>query len=206
MNLKTDYRDEILKQGERRKYKLVDDKGNVFISGLHLEKDYIPLQEGDDFGAVDVNNITKSLNLLPISDGSALPISKGGTGGTHKYAALKNLGLLRNYEENVYFFDADANKYTQILSIPFKQRGIFLFEWGVEKLKVSDYILRLQFNQNKNIIYKRVHQWGGGSTGGDGLFILYLNDIQNVDVLFYPVGARQTNGEIHTRVIRLGDI
>lgn len=64
MSLKTDYKDEILRDGEDRRYNLVDENGRVVYSNIKLDKAYTPQQEGDEFNAKDVNNITKSVNQL----------------------------------------------------------------------------------------------------------------------------------------------
>lgn len=64
MSLKTDYKDEILRDGEDRRYNLVDENGRVVYSNIKLDKAYTPQQEGDEFNAQDVNNITKSINQL----------------------------------------------------------------------------------------------------------------------------------------------
>lgn len=64
MSLKTDYKDEILRDGEDRRYNLVNENGQVVYSNIKLEKAYTPQQEGDEFNAKDVNDITKSINQL----------------------------------------------------------------------------------------------------------------------------------------------
>lgn len=62
MSLKTDYKDEILRDGEDRRYNLVDENGKVVYSNIKLDKAYTPQQEGDEFNAKDVNDITKAIN------------------------------------------------------------------------------------------------------------------------------------------------
>lgn len=64
MSLKTDYKDEILRDGEDRRYNLVDENGRVVYSNIKLDKAYTPQQEGDEFNAQDVNNITQQINEL----------------------------------------------------------------------------------------------------------------------------------------------
>jgi hypothetical protein len=62
MSLKTDYVDEILREGEQRKYNLMNDNGVALYSNVRLEKAYTPKQYGTKFSAEDVNSITKSIN------------------------------------------------------------------------------------------------------------------------------------------------
>lgn len=62
MSLKTDYVDEILQEGEQRKYNLIDNNGVALYSNVRLEKAYTPKQYGTKFSAEDVNSITKSIN------------------------------------------------------------------------------------------------------------------------------------------------
>lgn len=64
MSLKTDYKDEILRDGEDRRYNLVDENGRVVYSNIKLDKAYTPQQEGDEFNAKDVNEIHGRLNGL----------------------------------------------------------------------------------------------------------------------------------------------
>ena len=64
MSLKENYKDEILKTGQSRTYNMVDSNGGVLYSNVKLEKSYTPKQEGDNFGANDINAITKAINDL----------------------------------------------------------------------------------------------------------------------------------------------
>ena len=64
MSLKTDYKDEILRDGEYRRYDLVDENGKVVYSNIRLDKAYTPRQDGDEFNAKDVNSITSIVNSL----------------------------------------------------------------------------------------------------------------------------------------------
>ncbi len=62
MSLKENYKDEILETGQSRTYNMVDSNGGVLYSNVKLEKAYTPKQEGDNFGANDINQITKAIN------------------------------------------------------------------------------------------------------------------------------------------------
>lgn len=62
MSLKTDYVDEILQEGEQRKYNLIANNGVALYSNVRLEKAYTPKQYGTKFSAEDVNSITKAVN------------------------------------------------------------------------------------------------------------------------------------------------
>lgn len=64
MSLKTDYKDEILRDGEDRRYNLVDENGRVVYSNIKLEKAYTPQQQGDNLSANDINAITKAVNKI----------------------------------------------------------------------------------------------------------------------------------------------
>lgn len=62
MRLKENYIDEILQDGEQRKYNLIGDNGSTLYSNVRLEKAYTPKQHGTKFSAEDVNSITKAVN------------------------------------------------------------------------------------------------------------------------------------------------
>lgn len=49
-----DYQDEIVGGDGKRKYKIVDNQGKILHSGVEIQKDYIPEQEGTTFGASDI--------------------------------------------------------------------------------------------------------------------------------------------------------
>lgn len=62
MSLKTDYKDEMLKSGEQRRYNLVASNGSTLYSNVRLEKAYTPQVEGDKFSAKDINDTNKAIN------------------------------------------------------------------------------------------------------------------------------------------------
>lgn len=64
--LRTDFKDEILREGETHRVYNIKRKGTdeVVESEVYLEKAYEALQEGDEFGAKDVNEIHVRLNSL----------------------------------------------------------------------------------------------------------------------------------------------
>lgn len=62
MSLKTNYKDEILKIGEQRRYNLVAGNGSTLYSNVRLEKAYTPQVEGDKFSAKDINDTNKAIN------------------------------------------------------------------------------------------------------------------------------------------------
>lgn len=62
MSLKENYKNEILEAGQSRTYNMVGSNGEVLYSNVKLEKAYTPKQEGDNFGANDINQITKAIN------------------------------------------------------------------------------------------------------------------------------------------------
>lgn len=64
--LRTDFKDEILQEGETHRVYNIKRKGTdeVVESEVYLEKAYEALQEGDEFGAKDVNEIHVRLNGL----------------------------------------------------------------------------------------------------------------------------------------------
>ena len=64
MSLKTDYKDEILRDEEDRRYNLVDENGRVVYSNIRLDKAYTPQQEGDKFSAKDINDTNKAVSDL----------------------------------------------------------------------------------------------------------------------------------------------
>ena len=62
MSLKSNYKDEILKIGEQRRYNLVASNGSTLYSDVRLEKAYTPQVEGDKFSAKDINDTNKAIN------------------------------------------------------------------------------------------------------------------------------------------------
>lgn len=62
MSLKTNYKDEMLKIGEQRRYNLVASNGSTLYSSVRLEKAYTPQVEGDKFSAKDINDTNKAIN------------------------------------------------------------------------------------------------------------------------------------------------
>lgn len=62
MSLKTNYKDEMLKSGEQRRYNLVASNGSTLYSNVRLEKAYTPQVEGDRFSAKDINDTNKAIN------------------------------------------------------------------------------------------------------------------------------------------------
>ncbi len=69
--LRTDFKDEILQEGEEHRVYNIKRKGTdeVVESEVYLEKAYTPQQEGDEFGAKDANEINGRLNgLAPMNE------------------------------------------------------------------------------------------------------------------------------------------
>lgn len=64
MSLKTNYKDEMLKSGEQRRYNLVASNGSTLYSNVRLEKAYTPQVEGDKFSAKDINDTNVAINDL----------------------------------------------------------------------------------------------------------------------------------------------
>ena len=64
--LRTDFKDEILQEGEEHRIYSIKRKGTdeIVESDIYLEKAYTPLQEGNEFGAKEVNEIHGRLNGL----------------------------------------------------------------------------------------------------------------------------------------------
>ena len=64
--LRTDFKDEILQEGEEHRIYSIKRKGTdeIVESDIYLEKAYTPSQEGDEFGAKEVNEIHGRLNGL----------------------------------------------------------------------------------------------------------------------------------------------
>ena len=70
MSLKTDFKDEILQEGEEhRRYNIKrSDTNEVVENDVYLERADTPQQVGDDFSAGDLNQMTTILNKV-VSDG-----------------------------------------------------------------------------------------------------------------------------------------
>lgn len=63
MTLKVDFKDEILADGKTHKeYDLVDDKGTVLETNLHLVRKDIPREVGSEYGAKEINNLNEEVN------------------------------------------------------------------------------------------------------------------------------------------------
>lgn len=66
MSLKTDYKNDILDTSvnEERTYNLVDANGNIVYEGVKLRETTVFTQEGDSFGAGDINATNGMVNKL----------------------------------------------------------------------------------------------------------------------------------------------
>lgn len=63
MALKTDFKDEILSSSQPyRTYNIVDNNGETLYSNVRISKAYTPQQEGDEFGAKQINETNKAIN------------------------------------------------------------------------------------------------------------------------------------------------
>lgn len=63
MSLRTDFKDEI-PAGGSRKYGLVDNSGNYLYKDVKIVRTNENVQDGDEFGAAEVNTIHEYLNLM----------------------------------------------------------------------------------------------------------------------------------------------
>jgi hypothetical protein len=80
MSLKTNYKDEMLKSGEQRRYNLVASNGSTLYSNVRLEKAYTPQVEGDKFSAKDINDTNRVVNDLDESYRTQYSLSEKFTG------------------------------------------------------------------------------------------------------------------------------
>lgn len=104
MALRTDFKDDVFE--ENRKYRLIEnDDGTVSFVDVTIYT-----QEGDVFGANDINETNAEVNRVANELGNkassghthtaseinsgTLPVSRGGTGGTERKTAFKNLAFL----------------------------------------------------------------------------------------------------------------
>lgn len=64
--LKTDFRDEILPDGDSHRVYNIKKKGTnaIIESDVYLEKAYTPRQEGDEYGAREINELNTKVNDL----------------------------------------------------------------------------------------------------------------------------------------------
>lgn len=62
--IKENYKDEVLPEGlTSRTYNVVAEDGQVLHTNVHLEKAYVPVVQGDQFGALQINEMAKSINV-----------------------------------------------------------------------------------------------------------------------------------------------
>lgn len=65
MVLKTDFKDEILSDSQPyRIYNIVDSNGSTLYNNVRITKAYTPQQEGDEFGAKQINETNKAINEI----------------------------------------------------------------------------------------------------------------------------------------------
>ena len=65
MVLKTDFKDEILSDSQPyRIYNIVDSNGSTLYNNVRITKAYTPQQEGDEFGAKQINETNKAINNM----------------------------------------------------------------------------------------------------------------------------------------------
>lgn len=65
MSLKTNFKDEILQEGEtHRRYNIRDQEGGVLYENVHFERSDTPQQIGDEFGSGTLNQMTTILNKV----------------------------------------------------------------------------------------------------------------------------------------------
>lgn len=63
--IKEDYKNEVLPEGVMyRTYNIVDEEGTIIHSNVHFEKAYVPIVTGDDFGALQINEMAKGVNAI----------------------------------------------------------------------------------------------------------------------------------------------
>lgn len=63
MALKTDFKDEILQEGQQhREYDLVSQNGSIIQTNVHLVRKDTPQQVGDNYGAKDINELNTEVN------------------------------------------------------------------------------------------------------------------------------------------------
>lgn len=65
MSLKTNFKDEILQEGETyRRYNIKNQEGSTVYANVHLERADTPQQVGDEFGSGTLNTMTTILNKV----------------------------------------------------------------------------------------------------------------------------------------------
>lgn len=63
-DLKTDYKDEVLQEGQTHRTYNIKKGTETVQAGVYLEPAYTPRQEGDDYGAKDINELNKIVNSM----------------------------------------------------------------------------------------------------------------------------------------------
>lgn len=84
MPLKTDFKDEILAEGtEYRVYDIVNSGGTPVYENIHLVRKDTPQQEGDDYGAEEINTLNETVNNCQkkVLSGSSVPNAELGSDG-----------------------------------------------------------------------------------------------------------------------------
>lgn len=112
------FQDEIVGGDNIRRYKLIDENGNVIYSGLKIEKDYIPDQEGTTFGASDVKELQDGIQTGWSKVDEALTVAGNDpVTQTFFFSAPSSITSVLQFGTKVKFTQDGTVKYATVKSI-----------------------------------------------------------------------------------------
>lgn len=130
MSLRTDFKDEI-PAGGSRKYGLVDNSGNYLYKDVKIVRTNENVQDGDEFGAAEVNTIHEYLNLMhndnllvngdfQINQRGKNEYSANGTEYTVDMWRIHNNHTLTVFDGYIKIETRDGHNvyFTQVISLP----------------------------------------------------------------------------------------
>lgn len=142
--LKTDYKDQLLNSlvNTKRVYNLVDADGNVVRENVSLEDVTVYSQDGDNFGAVDINKTNEEVNQL------------------NRNLTANGSGFYFDYQDGKYGFNTDPNRGADTFS-PFSG-GVLVWEQAsiTPTIGTTTYYHRFAFDANKDSV---IFSWCNGN-------------------------------------------
>lgn len=178
--LRTDFKDEILQEGEEHRIYSIKRKGTdeIVESDIYLEKAYTPLQEGDEFGAKEVNEINGRLNGLAPQNllvNGDFKCWQRGTSFTddYGYAAIYTADMWQisstggktcsavKVDNGIKIYGQTESRLSQFIPYEYDDLGVASFSFVIdgklnihENVSISEEIVGLENNNKRQIALK----------------------------------------------------
>ena len=215
--LRTDFKDEILQEGETHRVYDIKRKGTdeIVESDIYLEKAYTPLQEGDNFGAKEVNEIHGRLNgLAPqnlLINGDFNIWQRGTTFNDIANQYTADMWRIENAASSVTLVErstdvpsnADCN-YSIHLKDTWSNANFYLIQKGMNFK--GNFVLSFWYKSNKNfptyyIDGSGMHLLGVNEPSSEWKYVSYKFSSNNLSTLNIIQGA--FNGDFYIASVRL---